>query len=565
MQKILTTKPSSQWVQFLIHLGISIVLGILWYLLLYGRFPLYLSHVNWIYNAGGDFLQHQLGWEWFRQEPWRFPLGSIRAYGFPYGTSVTFTDAIPLFAFPFKLLSPWLEADFQYFGIWELFSIIGQILIGLLIMHEFTRSYPVKILGASMLVLSTPMIFRAFYHSSLSAHWIILAAIWFIILEYRSRLWRGAWLVLIAVAMLVHLYYVPMVLLLGLVGLFFHYRSDQKRWKIVLDVVAAVGVIVVMGYCLGIYRPGYSNLSISGFGTFTWNLNGFYNPFYFGSAYIKELPVTGGQYEGFSYLGLGNLLLLPVALYLFVHNETSRHKWTFYIPLGVLSVFLILFALSNRAYLDHTLLWEIPLSEGALRFLSLFRSSGRFIWPVFYFLVLFGLICAVRNVRSPLPVLVFVLVLQFFDIRPLYDSKRLDGFSVYESNLQQAFWQEAADNNEHIVIIPARYNKLFPYESLALYAVDNNLTLNYGYFARSDSGKNAVYANGIGEGLMLGEVDAETLYIFSDRIWEERAGEELADSMPVCEVDGYTVAFSTQNRMMSTGFDFASFCSVPEP
>ncbi|HNS37583.1 MAG TPA: hypothetical protein PKM01_07345, partial [Anaerolineaceae bacterium] len=53
------------------HLGLSILLGLGAYLILFGRFPLYWSHVNWIYTAGGDALMTQSGWEWFRLEPWR--------------------------------------------------------------------------------------------------------------------------------------------------------------------------------------------------------------------------------------------------------------------------------------------------------------------------------------------------------------------------------------------------------------------------------------------------------------------------------------------------------------
>ena len=163
------------------------------YLILYGRYPLYVTHVSWLYNAGGDALQHQLGWEWFRKAAWQFPLGSIQALGYPVGTSVTYMDSIPLLAIPFKLLSPWLEPTFQYFGLWELASLVLMILTGTLVMREFTRSLPLALLASSLLALSSPQIFRAFYHSSLSAHWIVLAGIRIVPLERPKRLWGWAW------------------------------------------------------------------------------------------------------------------------------------------------------------------------------------------------------------------------------------------------------------------------------------------------------------------------------------------------------------------------------------
>ena len=149
---------------------------------------------------------------------------------------------------------------------------MGQMLFGLLILHHFTRSYPIKVLGASMLVLSAPMIFRAFYHNSLSAHWILLAAIWFVLLEYRGRLWRGAWIALFAVTMLIHVYYIPMLAPLWMIGMFFHYRRGARPWAAVLEVLAAAAVLFLAGYSIGLFQVGYASLSSSGFGTFSWNL-----------------------------------------------------------------------------------------------------------------------------------------------------------------------------------------------------------------------------------------------------------------------------------------------------
>ena len=97
---------------------VSILFGLGWFVFLHGRYPLYFSHVDWIYSFGSDTLQHHLGWEWFRQDPWQFPLGRIQSYGVPFGTSLSYLDSIPLFAFPFKLISPLLGTRFQYLGLW---------------------------------------------------------------------------------------------------------------------------------------------------------------------------------------------------------------------------------------------------------------------------------------------------------------------------------------------------------------------------------------------------------------------------------------------------------------
>lgn len=506
---------------------------------------------------------HQLGWEWFRQEPWSFPLGKIAAYGYPFGTSVTFTDAIPLLAIPLKLLSPLLEQDFQYFGIWELASLVGQALVCMLILSEFTRSYRVKVMGASLLILSPLLIFRAFYHSSLTAHWILLAAIWFVILEYRQKMWRWGWVILFTAAVWIHMYYIPMLLPLWCIGMFFRYKREQKRWKLGIDALGLVGATLLAAYSIGYFTLSSQSLSAYGFGIWSWNLNGFINPFAWASAYVKEMATgTDGQYEGFSYLGLGNLILIPIAVYLFVAEDKSRHKLAFGWPFCAAAAVYLVFALSNKAYFNDHLLWDIPLSEQVMQVANLFRSSARFIWPVFYFLVLFGMISLARNIRYPAAVLAALIILQFVDLQPLIQPKRQTQFATYQSPLQADFWQSAAQTNRHLVIIPERRLSL-QYEPFAVYAVHNHLTLNLAYLTRYDAEAFAEFANQTWADLQANQPDAETIYILTDPSWIEVARNELADDMLVCDFYEITVLLSPENGVTRTGMDLSSHCVGP--
>jgi len=514
-------------------------------------------------------LQHQLGWEWFRQEPWQFPLGNITAYGYPIGTSVTFLDSIPLLAIPFKLIAQWFKPNHQFFGIWELASVVGQMLAGLLILHEFTRSYAVKVLGASLLVLSPPMIFRAFFHCSLSAHWILLLAIWFILLEYRHKLWRGAWICLISVALLTNAYYVPMLLPLWLISIYFRFIREKKSWtlirNILVDGAAICLAVFLVGYSTGLFSLGYESASADGYGVFSWNLNGFLNPYDYASNFMKE-RATGldQQYEGFSYLGLGNLLIIPVAAYVFLEKNNLRRSLHFLLPFGAAAIVYMLFALSNRAFLGALPLWDIQLSDSVKTFFNLFRSSGRFIWPVYYFLVLFGIIVMIRNVRFPAPLLLVVVLLQFYDIQPLFESKKLSDLTSYQSPLQSEFWDAAALTNQHIVIIPAKKLRP-PYEPFALYGVRNHLTLNLGYFTRSDTLAFKEYSEKVWEDLQAHRPDAQTIYILSDPEWITLAKENLADELFICEIDDFTVLFSAENGLAQRISEFSPYCSIPAP
>ena len=81
-------------------------LGAVFALVVFGTRNAWPTHIDWL--MAGEDAQHFLGWTFFRDEPWRLPLGRILRFGAPYGTSLTFTDAIPLMGLLFKPFATWL-------------------------------------------------------------------------------------------------------------------------------------------------------------------------------------------------------------------------------------------------------------------------------------------------------------------------------------------------------------------------------------------------------------------------------------------------------------------------
>ena len=76
------------------------------------------TNINWLLSVYHDWGQHYLGWAYYRNEPWTFPLENIDKLYYPVGTNVGLMDSIPLMAFIFKIFSPILPENFQYLGIW---------------------------------------------------------------------------------------------------------------------------------------------------------------------------------------------------------------------------------------------------------------------------------------------------------------------------------------------------------------------------------------------------------------------------------------------------------------
>jgi hypothetical protein len=87
-----------------------------------------------------DWRINFLGWHFFRNDPWRIPPGAIEGYLAGEGTTIGFTDSVPLAALLLKPFAGWLPMPFQYFGLWLLICFVLQGLLGALITRLYTRS-----------------------------------------------------------------------------------------------------------------------------------------------------------------------------------------------------------------------------------------------------------------------------------------------------------------------------------------------------------------------------------------------------------------------------------------
>ena len=555
-------KINTHYFRIIGEMLLGITLGLLVFLYVYGRYPLYFSNVYWLYNQEGDSILHQIGWEWFRQEPWQFPIGHISDYGYPFGTSIYFTDSIPLLAIPFKLFSPLLSTHFQYLGLWELISICGQIIIGLFILKEFTPSIIKRTVGSLLLTFSPPLFMRSFGHASLTAHWIILTAIWLVILEFKGKSKSWAWIPLFAIVTLVHPYFLPMIAPFWIINCYFQTKKEKNLKKLVIQNLSIGIVMLLLLFSLGVFSIGFNQLKESGYDYFSWNLNDFINPFG-NSTFLKGLPLgTSGQYEGYSYLGLGVISILPIAMITYFQKDFKRRHLSFLIPVAIAAIILGIFSLSNKVYFGDHLLWEIPLSQETLHFLSIFRASGRFIWPAFYLIILFVIISIIRNYRFSSVIILLALIIQIIDLQPQIAKKKFTSFMDYHPKLQAEFWQDVAASNEHIVILPTT-DPWKGYEPVALFAKENQMTLNWGYFARSNSSQMEEYAEGIWQDLTIGSADNQTIYFFWDSNISNQANDLLSDKMFLCTVDGYPIAFSADNQLTNTNSQLSDYCSIP--
>ena len=132
------------------------IVGIFIFINIYGLQLLDFTNVEWLLNSTReeslwDLTQHYLGWVYYRNSDWHFPIGLMDGlYSSP--VSIVYTDSIPLFAIFFKILSPILPATFQYFG---LFGLLCYALTGgfaALITRRVSKNLYLAIFSAALFV-----------------------------------------------------------------------------------------------------------------------------------------------------------------------------------------------------------------------------------------------------------------------------------------------------------------------------------------------------------------------------------------------------------------------------
>ena len=130
-------------------------------------------NTQWVTEGGGDYLQHYLGWRFYRESPWTRHFLFMQNWNYPVGTSVIVTDSNPLFCLFFKLFDKVLPDVFQFNGIWILTSFLLNALFASLILTQITHNPWAVFAGTVIAVLNPVVLQRALIHDTLTAHFIL--------------------------------------------------------------------------------------------------------------------------------------------------------------------------------------------------------------------------------------------------------------------------------------------------------------------------------------------------------------------------------------------------------
>ncbi|BAP57835.1 hypothetical protein THII_3538 [Thioploca ingrica] len=507
-------------------LTIGAILGGAFFIQVFNLKILVPTEIGWLMQS--DWEWHFMGWHIFRSEPWHFPLGKLTHFWFPIGTTIGYTDSIPLLAL---LLKPWsllLPTHFQYFGLWLLSCFILQGVFAALLLRLLTPHLILQTLGIIFFIIH-PVLLHRFAHLALCAHWLVLAGLW---LSFKS--WPNAtaftplklWWILISLAATIHPYLTVMVM--GLAMAFYaHWWLIERRCTLVAAglQLASLGITILFLWWVIGYFVIESNQDLSGqsFGYYSMNLLAPLLPQQEWSLFFRELPVaTAGQYEGFNYLGAGVLLLGAWSGYELSQRPPTKTTLKRLFFLGIICLGFTLLAISNKVTVGPLVLLEFKADF--LNTLAVFRSSGRFFWPVNYALLFLILQLLIRRNRHFLKLTLFYfslgLIIQEIDFYPkhlVYHqlSHGPQAQFAWENPLKSAWWKFALPHYQHITFIPpiACGEEAAPFGPVSLLAGQYGLTINTGRLARAEVEKTMQYCQQLFQAVREGQVKSDTIYI----------------------------------------------------
>jgi|GEM_PF-427826 Coproporphyrinogen III oxidase and related Fe-S oxidoreductases len=478
--------------------------GAIVFLLFYGTSILDFTNIAWLYkNPSSDLFQSQLGFDFFRKTSWSLPLGNYNSLLYPFGTSIVYTDSIPLFAIIFKFFNAVLPAQFQFIGLWGLLCYCLQGGLSAAVLRRYIKKWSVILISVPILLFASVFSFRLYMHTSLAGQWIILLA--FFIFAYkdsfRSLRPRAVfWNILCVLCITVHTYFLAMIgiLLIGFVINDFIEFKNIKRVLVILGSSALVTIVVF--WLIGGFVSDTSQSS--GLGQYSMNLNALFNRGLLENTYLgflSPLPLAfDGQYEGMQYLGIGMIVLLFFLIF-FKIKELILHLWkkehftwkNEYIPVIFICVVLTILAISPVVTLNKTILFSYDTYSFLNDFLSTFRATGRLFWPVFY-LISFYVIIYVANKFDSKKWFIFFLcgctALQILDMSG-YLAAKAESLHPVNTTIRMgdsSFWEDASSKYKHIECLSDP--DVTTTQVISYYALNSNMTVNTAYVARGKDG-----------------------------------------------------------------------------
>ncbi|MDP3234853.1 MAG: DUF6311 domain-containing protein [Myxococcales bacterium] len=503
-------------------------------------------HTEWMLN--GDWAATYHGWLFHLRGPLTLPPGLTPTLLAPWGTSVFYTNSVFWLCEFGRVVGLFVSRDFQLYGLFMASSYAGLAVTGWWLLRRLGAPLVLRLAGGALL-MAEPMLPARFGHIALTGQWLVMLQICVAVLLVTEPK-RPSWLVHLAAgaaafAVGVEGYLAAISIPLALANIVIGRWRAQVPWRAVGTSVA----LLVLGtgsmlWLVGGILADPVNRAAEGFGDFSADLGTLFNSHQL-SRWIPGFPVSSRQGEGFSYLGLGTLLLVVTALLAWVTKpkQVLRMAWLL-APLLVMVLGEAFYAASARITFSGQVLVEL---WGFFKLLeplpSMFRTSGRFVWAL-HFLVSISAIVAVvvaarkRRIWGALLVLAAVVQLVEIPARPnVFDVQPLP------PPFGEA-WTGLRGNYRHLRVVPIQVQWVCGYNEaligrLSQVAVREGLSINSGLVGRVPAAVGPLC-----NARFTGPVATDTVYVVDPNYMSDFHGAHCGalEGVPVCVAAGTVLA-----------------------
>jgi hypothetical protein len=415
----------------------SISIGFVTYIQIFGSNFLF-SKTSFFFTA--DHPTYLAGYLSYINDSWKFPLTFTNNLFSGNSISIIFMDSIPLYStllktiyslFGYKVFNPF---PFWYLVCYLLFGYYAGKILNIKIKNNFV--FAVSLL----LLINTPlMVNRMVWHASLSAHWIILASIYYYLINKKNGFNSlNIFGFVGSLSIFIHIYIFTMIASIYLVTLLLALKL-RKLKDVFYSLFISSSILII--YFIFFFSTGDGVITMT-YDFFKYGAE--FNSFFCGEFpidIINEIlwcytPYTAFGIEGYGYLGLGFIFLF--SLLIFIPNKVYLSiKSHFLISLCLF--FMTLYSFGNKWKIAHYQFYEFQPLFLHSKLLELFRATGRYIWPVCYFIMVFLIFrfASLKNKYLAIFIMVISLSLQLYDMDNIYERKS-SLFKIDISTNQQA-------------------------------------------------------------------------------------------------------------------------------
>jgi hypothetical protein len=570
MEKMMSAgEKRPYWQRNLIWI-VTFAVTLVFFHICYGIAIIIPTNISWLMTAMHDWGTHYLGWQFYKDEPWQFPIGDVKNYMYPVGTNIGFTDSIPLMAIFFKVFSGILPDDFQYFGLWLLACHLLTAYYAIKIFRLFNVNGWVTFIGTMFLVVNPVLLYRAM-HPALCAQWLLLASLYLYFLNpvvFRRKILIGQ-LVILLLSGLINPYLCCMILGFTVaIAVKLRFFDRVISWKYLLGYLTTSALLLLLSwYIVGMFRPGGgTDLNVSGgYGLYGFNLNSFFNSSGF-SAYFPALKwVSPHQYEGYMYLGLGMMILICILIFYRGYRIVSRkaatldqsltvlHRKNIW-PLVVLMFLFMLFAITHVVSINDRILFKVPLPDQVVKFGEVFRASSRFFWPVYYLLFVIAIV-AWSKMRVPralsVGLIAVLLIVQVKDTWSLVHRWGIKNLGTYVPPIDSDRWRTIIRHFDEVVFYPpfsGGINTGGDYQYFSFFAAKERKPINTAYVPRVDSRAVKAYEESLDRRISDGDLSQRSLYVVKSGNLPFFGTALQSGSAKLAIVDNYNIIYVDSKR-----------------